>query len=146
MTLLHTILRSAPRVIQRKLFCTLSLDLQFAFGFSWHVLQSSCLQLFSFSGLDLTRACFMDCPALSTTRIFNSASLSAFWHCFANSLFGVESTKRTVSYPPFAYHVFFFSAFSLSLLPRSQDLLLYIGHSPFLSFSMILSNFLLAFL
>ena len=83
---------------------TMSFGLQFAFGFSWHVLQSSCFQLFSFCGLHLTRARFRDCPALSTTRIFNSASLSAFWHCFANSLFGVESTRRTVSYPPFAYH------------------------------------------
>ena len=55
---------------------------ELAFGFSWRVcnhLVRSCSCLY---GLDLTRACFRDCPALSTTQIFNSASFSAFLALF----------------------------------------------------------------
>ena len=115
-------------------------------GFILYTWQSISLHVLLLNGLDFTSLSFIDLPALYTVFILSPDSFKNFWHSLASSPFGIASTNRTVSYPPFAYHVHFFCIFSCSLLRLSQNFPPYIGHSPFWSFSMIFSNLLSALL
>ena len=67
------------------------------------------------NGLDFTSCFFMDSHAFSITLTCKCVALRICLHWLASVLFGVVSTKKTVSKPPPSNQVFFFFLFSLSL-------------------------------
>ena len=121
--------------------------LQFASRFILHTWQSVSLNVLLLNGLEFTSLSFIDLPALPF--LFSFLILLRFFGILSLVLLlglrqRIEPIHILLLYTMLVFCLLLI--FSCPLLRFSQNYPLYIGHSPFWSFSMIFSNLLFALL